>query len=184
MGCKIKRAEWVWISVMILALLVLVLFLQLRPSAYLSYELFVVDRGQQHEAGKLEIAEPDFGRFMLDRVVGQELFLLSLNLPWVLPTDKPLTLAVVTREAFYENGQRQAVLLPTEQSLFDMGSVTQFEQGAARFSVDRAQGRYRYMGFFQLQDEQCSSFQSCVYQLKMVQPDMGRAAESFRLLRP
>ncbi len=182
MGCGVKRAEWVWVSVMVSTLLALILFLQLRPAAYLSYELFVVDRGQQIKAGQLEISEPNFARFMLDRVADQELFLLSLNLPWSLPADKPLSFSVVTREAFYENGQRQTVFLPTEQSLFELGFVSQFEQGAARFSVDRSQGRYLYMGFFQLQDEQCSTFRRCVYQLKILQPEAGRAAESFRLL--
>jgi len=182
MGCGVKRVEWVWVSVMVSTLLALILFLQLRPMAYLSYELFVVDRGQPRDAETLEITESNFARFMLDRVADEEPFLLSLNLPWSLPADKPLSLSAVTREAFYENGQRQTVLLPTEQSLFELGSVSQFEQGAARFSVDRSQGRYLYMGFFQLQDEQCSTFRRCVYQLKILQPEAGRAAESFRLL--
>ncbi len=155
-------------------------------SAYPIYQLMIPKNATLSESdpeGAIEVHDQEFLAFMQAREEEQNIFYLSISLPWSLTHEDDLSLMTIEQMEVNENGESWTVELPTGNASYFLGPVSAFRGEYRRTLTDRFEERNIYMGFFQVFKETCWGGGHCFYTIQLVPPSPERAAETYKIIR-
>ena len=154
-----------------------------QKASYPMYELIVPKDPQITESdppGAIEVHDQEFLSFMQNRVNDQRIFFLSISMPWELEIKEELSLLTIPHEIIEEDGKTIDIALPTGPGSYIFGDSGQFKSGFGRTVVDRSNGRFIYMGFFQVFKVTCFGGGHCFFKVQFVSPDPELAVETYK----
>ena len=154
-----------------------------EPYNYPFYELEIpLDSvvSDSDPSGAIEITEKEFAEFMGLRVLDQEIFYLSITIPWDLGREDELS--IMSKGFKFDDMRNEVTEDPISYEAFMFGNYDQFENDFNRIDVDRFERRGIYQGFFQVFRESCFSG-SCFNKVQFVRPNPDRASNTYRVIQ-